>query len=86
MGIARRGKKGLFQHFRRVPKHYQSVESRVLVRTALHTTDQNLAKSKAAQIEKLQDLGWEARLAGKDADADTEYQKLRALAEARGIT
>ncbi len=86
MGIARRGKKGLFQHFRRVPKRYQSVESRVLVRTALHTTDQNLAKSKAAQIEKLQDLGWEARLAGKDADADVEYQKLRALAEARGIT
>ncbi len=86
MGIARRGKKGLFQHFRRVPKRYQSVESRVLVRTALHTTDQNLAKSKAAQIEKLQDLGWEARLAGKDADADVEYHKLRALAEARGIT
>lgn len=86
MGIARRGKKGLFQHFRRVPKHYRSVESRILIRTALHTTDEKLARTKASQIEQIQDLQWEALLAGSLTDANVEYEKLRALAEARGIT
>ena len=86
MGIARRGKKGLFQHFRRVPKRYARVESRVLVRTALHTTDENLARHKASQIETLQNLQWEALLAGRQAEADTEFEKLQELAEARGIT
>jgi integrase len=86
MGIARRGKKGLFQHFRRVPTRYAPVESRALVRTALHTTDENLARNKATQIENLQDLQWEALLAGRAADATAEYEKLRGLAEARGVT
>lgn len=85
MGIARRGKKGLFQQFRRVPKRYQTVEMRALIRTALHTTDENLAKTKAAQIEIKQDLQWEALLAGRNGDADIEYQKLRSLAETRGF-
>lgn len=86
MGIARRGKKGLFQHFRRVPKRYALMEPRILIRTALHTTDENLALSKAAQIENSQDLQWEARLAGRDGEAQAEFQKLRDLAEARGVT
>jgi len=86
MGIARRGKKGLFQHFRRAPKRYALVESRVLVRTAMHTTDENLARNKAAQIENLQDLQWEALLAGRATEATVQYEKLRALAEARGVT
>jgi hypothetical protein len=85
MGITRRGKKGLFQHFRRVPKRYARVEPRILIRTALHTTDENLARGKAAQIESLQDLQWEARLAGRDGEAQAEFQKLRDLAEARGV-
>jgi hypothetical protein len=80
MGIARRGKKGLFQQFRRAPTRYAPVESRALVRTALHTTDENLARNKAAQIENLQDLQWEALLAGRAADATAEYEKLRGWA------
>ena len=86
MGISRRGKKGLFQHFRRVPKRFAEIESRALIRTALHTTDKNIANTKAAKIENLQDAAWEATLAGRDVEAKQQYEQLRALAEVRGVS
>lgn len=86
MGISRRGKKGLFQHFRRVPKRFAGIEPRALIRTALHTTDKNIANAKAAKIENLQDAAWEATLAGRDVEAEQQYEQLRALAEVRGVS
>jgi integrase len=86
MGISRRGKKGLYQHFRRVPKRYQSLERRTLIRTALHTTDENLARHKAAEIETLQDQQWESLLAGRAREAERFYDKLREVAAFHGVT
>ena len=86
MGITRRGSKGLFQHFRRVPKRYHRFESRKLIRTALHTTDRNIALAKAAEMEGFQDAHWEALLAGKQQDAEKHYENLRSIAELRGVT
>ncbi len=86
MGISRRGKKGLFQHFRRVPKRYHGLEKRTLVRTALHTTDENIARSKAAEIEMLQDRQWEALLAGKTNDAKKHLEALQEVARMHGIS
>ena len=85
MGISRRGKKGLFQHFRRVPKRYQAIENRELVRTALHTTDGKIAQIKAAEIEALQDARWEALLTGRSGEAKQYYEKLRIIAELRDL-
>ncbi len=85
MGISRRGKIGLFQHFRRVPKRYQAIDNRELVRMALHTTDGKIAQIKAAEIEALQDARWEALLTGRSGEAKQYYEKPRIIAELRGL-
>ena len=85
MSITRRGKKGLFTHSRRVPCRYGQVEKRTLVRTSLRTSDELLARSKAAELEIAQNARWEALLAGQNLEAEKYCAELVNIADSRGI-
>lgn len=85
MSIFCRGKKGLFTHRRRRPKRYENVDQRPIIRTALNTDDALVAQEKATRIEQLQDLMWEAALAGRDKDSMELHDRLRNIAEMRGF-
>lgn len=78
--------RGSTYHLRkRVPQRYAAVEARQTVWISLHTDSEKVAKAKApaAWSELLE--AWEARLAGKDADAEQFFEAAKHLAQARGF-
>ena len=69
---------------RRVPKRYQSVESRKVVEVSLHTDSESVAAHKAQATWAQLVEGWEARLAGDSEDAERRFAAAQELAAVRG--
>lgn len=70
---------------RRVPKRYASVEPRSVFTLSLHTDSKSIAEAKAIMAWEHAVEGWEARLAGDNADADQRFDAARELAAVRGF-
>lgn len=83
MAVKRRGKK--LSLYKRVPKRYESVESRKFVWLSLHTDSATEAEQKAGPAWEQLVAGWEAKLAGDTSDAEQRFQAARELAEVRGL-
>lgn len=83
MAVKRRGKK--LSLYKRVPKRYESVESRRFVWLSLHTDSATEAERKAGPAWEQLVAGWEAKLAGDTSDAEQRFQAARELAEVRGF-
>lgn len=82
MAIFRRA--GVYHFKRRVPARFAAVEARAHVTASLHTDSEALARDKAVSLWRAMVDGWEARLAGRDADAQARFQAARDLAAVRG--
>lgn len=83
MSVFKRG--GTYQLRKRVPRRYQSVETRSSIWISLHTDSATIAKLKADQAWTQLVEMWEARLAGKSDDADARYAAVQELARVRGF-
>ena len=70
---------------RRVPRQYQSIESRKVVWISLHTDSLSEAKEKAQDVWANQIAGWEAQLAGRSSDATKHFDAVQKVALAKGI-
>lgn len=81
--LALRGRK--YSLRRRVPERYRSVEARVEVWVSLHTDSLTQAKEKATHVWEEHIAGWEARLAGKPADAAQHFDAVQRLAKSKGV-
>lgn len=77
--------KGTLSLYRRVPKRYSAVESRSHVWVSLHTDSPSTAKAKEVVVWEQLVATWEAKLAGKAADAEQQYQAVKDLAAAKGF-
>ncbi|QFU09163.1 hypothetical protein PARPLA_02352 [Rhodobacteraceae bacterium THAF1] len=71
---------------RRVPKRYASVESRPVLWESLKTDSRSVALGKAEAVWAGYIEGWEARLAGRDGDAEARFRAARDLAHMRGFS
>ena len=83
MGIVK--DRGRWNYQKRVPKRFQHVDGRELVRIALRTDSRVEALAKAPQVERELFAYWEALDAGKDARAAERYEAAVRLAEMRGF-
>ncbi|UWQ17917.1 DUF6538 domain-containing protein [Jannaschia sp. M317] len=83
MTITKRGSSYYLR--KRVPRRYQSVESRGVVWISLHTDSETVAKVKAPAAWSHLIEGWEARLAGDTSDAERRFDAARELAAVRGF-
>lgn len=70
---------------RRVPKRYQSVETRPEVWLSLHTDSRELASKKAPAVWETLIAGWEAQLAGKSEDGVLRFEAAQAIAASHGL-
>lgn len=70
---------------RRLPKRYESIETRRDLWLSLHTDSEQTAKTKAPLIWQEHVNAWEARLAGDTQDAEARYQAAQDLAKAKGL-
>lgn len=84
MTILRRGK--VFWLKKRVPVRYQTVEDRESVWISLHTDSEREAKLKADAAWTTQIEGWELRLAGNTAEAESRFEAAREMAQRRGFS
>ena len=83
MSVIWRGKRLLL--YRRVPARYVGVNSRTFVKMSLGTDSLEVAETKAPVVWQQLVEGWEAKLAGHDADAERAFEAARELAETRGF-
>jgi len=83
MAIKKRGK--TLSLYKRVPKRYESVESRKFIWLALHTDSPTVAERKAGPAWEALVEAWEAKLAGDTSDAEQRFAAARDLAAARGF-
>ncbi|VDC29487.1 hypothetical protein PARPLA_03105 [Rhodobacteraceae bacterium THAF1] len=83
MSIIKRGKR--LSLYRRVPSQYAAVDKRTFVKMSLGTDSYELAEAKAPAIWQQLVEGWEAKLAGEDADAERAFEAAQKLAVARGF-
>jgi integrase len=83
MAFKRRGKS--LSLYKRVPKRYESVETRKLIWLSLHTDSQSEAEQKAGTAWAHLIDGWEAKLAGDTTEAEQRFAAARNLAAARGF-
>jgi integrase len=77
--------RGRWYFVKRVPKRFAHLDARVLVRVALHTDSQTVARTRAPETESALFAYWDALAAGRTDDALAQYQAARALAMARGF-
>lgn len=70
---------------RRVPRRYQSVETRNTVWISLHTDSESLAGTKAGKLWEQLTESWEARLAGANAEAEERFAAAHEIARVRGF-
>ena len=84
MSITRNGKR--YMLYRRVPARYASVDRRTFVKVSLKTDSLEVAQTKAPAVWRALLDGWEAKLKGRDADADRAFEAAKELAAARGFT
>jgi uncharacterized protein DUF6538 len=71
---------------RRVPKRFEHLDQRKLVRIALRTDSEAAARAKAPAVAAGLDAYWEALEAGNSAEAAAHYKATVKLAAARGFT
>ncbi len=83
MAIKMRGRS--LSLYRRVPKRYETIESRKFVWVSLHTDSRTVADAKCPLIWEQMIEGWEARLAGNTDDAEAQFAAARELAKVRGF-
>lgn len=83
MGITLRGTTWHFK--RRVPKRYQSVETKSEIWKSLRTDSRNTAEAKAVQYWSETIAGWEAKLANRGEDAEARFRSAQKLAEIQGF-
>lgn len=81
--LRRRGK-GVYL-YRRVPKRYESVETRRHIWLSLRTDSMSEAKGKAGPAWQQLIAGWEAKLSGDTSDAEKRFASARELAAVRGF-
>lgn len=77
--------RGRWYFQKRVPKRYQHVDGRGLVRIALRTDSKVEAMAKAPQVEREVFAYWEALDAGRDGGAAARYEAAVRLAQIRGF-
>lgn len=71
---------------RRIPKRYESVETRRrTVSITLETDSYSLARQKAPSVWQAQLDHWQAKLDGRSADARLAYEAVRKVAQGRGF-
>ncbi|MGH1484329.1 MAG: DUF6538 domain-containing protein, partial [Geminicoccales bacterium] len=83
MTILKRG--SIFQLRRRVPRRYAAIEPRSTIWISLHTDSQEIAEIKANRAWAQMIEGWEARLAGDNADAEARFAAAQELTAVRGF-
>lgn len=83
MSIHQRGK--VYWLKRRVPARYSGIETRKEVWRSLKTDSPAVAAQKAEAVWNELIEGWEARLAGRSAEAEERFEAARDLAAARGV-
>ncbi|MCA1775706.1 MAG: integrase, partial [Loktanella sp.] len=83
MSIHQRGK--VYWLKRRVPARYSGIETRKEVWRSLKTDSPALAAQKAEAVWNELIEGWEARLAGRSAEAEERFAAAQDLAAARGV-
>lgn len=83
MSIHQRG--NVYWLKRRVPARYASVETRKEVWRSLKTDSPAVAAQKAEMVWNELIEGWEARLAGRSAEAEERFAAAQDLAAARGV-
>ncbi len=69
---------------KRVPRRYAAVEERDYIWISLHTDSEQVAMRKAPAIWDHMLEGWEAKLAGSEADANAQLAAAKNLAAVRG--
>ena len=69
---------------RRVPSRYADVEPRSVIWESLKTDSKSIAQQKLERVWSGYLDGWEAKLAGRDGDAETRFRAARNLAATRG--
>ena len=84
VAIPRRGK--VLWLKKRVPVRDQAVEARESLCISLHTDSEREAKQKADAAWITQIEGWELRLAGNTAEAETRFEAAREMAQRRGFS
>ncbi|GAD55458.1 hypothetical protein [Limimaricola cinnabarinus] len=70
---------------RRRPKRYAAVDPREILNISLATDSESVAREKESAVWGELIEGWEAKLAGRDGDAEARYQAARDLAQQRGF-
>ena len=70
---------------RRVPKRFAGVESRAVIWESLKTDSPSIAEQKAKQVWNAYLEAWEARLAGRDGDAEAQFRAAKNIADMRGF-
>lgn len=70
---------------RRVPKRFAAVDARSVIWESLKTDSLAVAKQKAEQVWRAYIEGWEARLAGRDGDAEARFRAAGNLADMRSF-
>ena len=70
---------------RSVPKRYASVEPRPVLWESLKTDSKSVALGKAERVWAGYIDGWEARLAGRDGEAEARFRAAQDLAAMRGF-
>lgn len=78
--------RGRWYFQKRVPKRFQHIDGRGLIRIALRTDSKVEATAKAPQVEHEVFAYWEALDAGRDAGAAARYDAAIRLAQIRGFT
>lgn len=76
---------GRYQLYRRVPRRYSSVDSRMFVKVSLRTDSKEAAEAKAAIVWEKLIVAWEAKLAGESLDAELAFSAASDLAAVRGL-
>lgn len=81
--LIKRGKK--WGIYKRIPLRYAGIDSRKHVWLSLHTDSESIAKGKAEAVWQGLIGGWEARLAGLEADAERRFTAAHNLAAHLGF-
>tara|TARA_R100000687_G_scaffold56406_1_gene45148 strand:- start:772 stop:2064 length:1293 start_codon:yes stop_codon:yes gene_type:complete len=78
---------GIWYLVRRIPKRYESVETRTrIVSISLETDSLSAARRKADDVWQAQLDHWQGRLEGRSADDRSAYDAIRKLAQRRGFS
>ena len=78
---------GIWYLVRRIPKRYESVETRTrIVSISLETDSLSAARRKADDVWQAQLDHWQGKLEGRSADDRSAYDAIRKLAQRRGFS